>query len=159
MKHIFSCRVKDKPGVLTRMAASFSEKGLNIQSLSVAVTEGYRETRTTIVFQGKSEDEIKDITEHLNSMDDVLEVEDFAGKETIAKELVLVKIKTLPREIPHITQLLELFGAPIADIGKTTMTVEYSGPENKVTALIKMLDQFGIESVTRTGMVALKAGD
>mgnify|MGYP006300390485 CR=1 FL=1 len=159
MKHIFSCRVKDKPGVLTRIAASFSEKGLNIQSLSVAVTEGYEETRTTLVVQGESEKDIQEITDHLNSLEDIIEVEDFAGKEYLAKELALIKIKAPPREIPHITQLLELFDAPIVDMGKSSLTVEFSGPDNKVTALIKMLDQFGIKEVTRTGMVALKTGD
>ena len=77
----------------------------------------------------------------------------------IQRELVLIKVEAAPENISRITQLLELFGAPVVDIGKETMTVEFSGPTNKVDALIKLMEEFNIRAVTRTGMVALKTGD
>ena len=158
MKHTISCKVKDKPGVLSRVAGSFSEAGINILSLSVAVTEGYKEARMTLVVPGDSH-EIDEIAQHLEEHDDVIEVEDLAGEEFIQRELVLLKVFSSPENIPRITQHLELFDAKIVDIGNETLTIEFSGPATRVTALIKLMEQFGIKIVTRTGMVALKVGD
>jgi len=158
MKHTISCRVKDRPGVLSRIANSFSEKGINIQSVAVAVTEGYEETRITMVVPG-DEMSIREVTDHLMALEDVIEVEDLAGEEFIQRELVLLKVETSAENIPRITQLLELFDAPIVDIGRETITVEFSGPTNKVNALIRLMEEFGIRALTRTGIVALKTGD
>jgi acetolactate synthase-1/3 small subunit len=158
MKHTLSCRVKDRPGVLSTIANSFAEKGINILSVAVAVTEGFEETRMTIVVPGE-DIEIEEVSQHLEELDDIIDVEDLAGEEYIQRELVLVKVDAAPENIPKITQLLELFDAPIVDIGQETLTVEFSGPGNKVSALIKLLQQFGLRAVTRTGMVALKVGD
>lgn len=158
MKHTITCRVKDKPGVLSRVANSFAEKGINILSLSVAVTEGVDETRMTLVVPGDAH-EIEAITKHLEAHSDVIEVEDLSGEEFIQRELVLVKVNAQAENIPRLTQLLELFDAKIVDIGKETITVEFSGPGNRVAALLKLLEQFVIRAVTRTGAVALKTGD
>ena len=160
MKHTLTCRIKDKPGVLSIIANSFSEKGVNIQSVAVSVTEGYEEARMTIVVpDDTAEMNIDELAEYLMAMDEVIEVEDLAGEEFIQRELVLIKVEAAPENIPRITQLLELFDAPVVDIGKETMTVEFSGPTNKVEALIRLMEEFTIRAVTRTGMVALKTGD
>lgn len=158
MKHTLTCRVKDKPGVLSTIANSFSDKGINMQSVAVAVTEGFDEARMTIVVPADAM-EIEEVADHLMSLDEVIEVEDLAGEEFIQRELVLLKVEAAPENIPRITQLLELFRAPVVDIGRETITAEFSGPTNKVEALIRLMAEFNIRAVTRTGMVALKTGD
>ncbi|MFH1708905.1 MAG: acetolactate synthase small subunit [Planctomycetota bacterium] len=158
MNHTISCRVKDRPGVLAHIANSFSEKGINILSLAVAVTEGYDDTRMTIVVPGETV-AVEEVFAHLKGLGDVLEVQDLAGGDFVQRELVLIKVAAAPENIPRIMQILELFDAPVADIGRETLTVEFAGPGNKVTALIKLLAPFGIRAVTRTGMVALRTGD
>ena len=158
MKHTLSCRVKDRPGILARLVTSFSEKGINILSLNVAVTDDFEEARITLVVPGDTH-AIDEIAEHLEVLDDIIEVEDLAGEEFIQRELALLKVNASPEDIPRITQLLELFDAPIVDIGQETLTVEFSGAGNRVSALIKLLKQYGLKAVTRTGVVALKTGD
>ncbi|MFC1479433.1 acetolactate synthase small subunit [Planctomycetota bacterium] len=160
MKHTLTCRIKDKPGVLSIIANSFRDEGINIQSVAVSITEGYEEARMTIVIpDDERERDIEELAEHLMAMDEVIEVEDLAGEDFIQRELVLIKVEAAPENIPRITQLLELFDAPVVDIGKETLTVEFSGPTNKVEALIRLLEEFNIRAVTRTGVVALKTGD
>ena len=160
MKHTLTCRIKDKPGVLSIIASSFGEKGINIQSVAVSVTEGYEEARVTIVVpDDTAEMNLDELAEYLMAMDEVIEVEDLAGEDFIQRELVLIKVEAAPENIPRITQLLELFDAPVVDIGQETLTVEFSGPTNKVEALIRLMEEFNIRAVTRTGMVALKTGD
>jgi len=158
VKHTLICRIKDKPGALSIIIHSFSEKGINIQSVAVAVTEGYEEARMTMVIPGDAMG-LEEVEEHLTALDEVIEVEDLAGEDFIQRELMLVKVEAAPGNIPRITQLLELFDAPVVDIGKETITFEFSGPTNRIDALIRLMEEFNIRAVTRTGMVALKTGD
>ena len=156
-KHILSVLVENQAGVLSRVAGLFSRRGFNIDSLAVGITENPDVSRMTIVVDG-DEYIIEQVTKQLNKLIDVIKIKKLDPKESIARELVLIKVAANATTRSEIIQIVEIFRANIIDVSKTTLTVEVSGDEDKVKALEDMLRQFGIKEIVRTGTIAIERG-
>lgn len=157
MKHTISVLVENKPGVLARIAGLFSGRGYNIDSLSVGETQDPSVSRMTIVSKG-DDAIIEQITKQLNKLIDVIKVQDFADKEFIDRELVLIKISCTSQNRSEIMQIVDIFRAKIVDVSHNTVTVELTGADKKVAAFIDLTKPFGIKEVARTGKVAVARG-
>ena len=155
LKHTVSCIVRNRAGVLARIAGSFAEKGISIMSLAVGEMEEDTVSRMTIVVRCE-EELLAQIVDHLRQLSDVVVVEDMDRKELIERELMLVKVRAAGEDIAKVMQLVEVFRAAVAGMGKSTLTIEMSGPENKVDALVNLLRPFGILELARTGRVAIQ---
>jgi acetolactate synthase I/III small subunit len=154
-KHTISILVENKFGAFNRIAGMFAAKGYNIDSLSVGPTEDEGVSRMTIVTRGDDQI-IEQITKQLNKLIDIIKVVDLTFESFVDRELVLVKVQSTTETRPEIMQIAEIFRAKVVDISPRTLTLEATGSQQKVDAIIKMLKPFAVKEIARTGRVALK---
>ncbi len=157
MKHTLAVLVENKAGVLFRVASLFSRRGYNIDSLAVGVTEDPETSRMTIVVHG-DDHVLEQVTKQLNKLVDVIKVSDIGGDDTVERELALIKVSADVDTRAEIIQIANIFRARIVDVAPKSMTVEVTGDEGKVDAIEKLLRQFGIKEMVRTGKIALVRG-
>ncbi|NLA27176.1 MAG: acetolactate synthase small subunit [Firmicutes bacterium] len=150
--------VENNPGVLTRVASLFSRRGYNIYSLAVGQTENPTISRMTIVVE-EDDKVIEQVTKQLHKLIDVIKVNDITGMEYVDRELILVKTDADPSVRGEIMQIVEIFRARIVDIGHNTLTIEATGDEGKVKAIIEALKPFHIRELVRTGKIAMLRGN
>lgn len=159
MKRTISALVINRPGVLAEMAEEFRKYRLNITSISAGETERSDITRMVIQAEAEDDDTIRVLTEGMETMDAVISVDDLSRREFVDRELVMLKVAMDRDTTSQIMQIVEVFRASVIAMGRLTLTVELSGDQERVEGLIRMLTPFGIKSMCRTGMIALKRGD
>lgn len=158
MRHTIAVLVKDYPGILAKVASLFTRRGFNIESLAVGHTEETGISRMTIVVEG-DERVLEQITKQLNKLIDVIKVRDLQFQNSVERELALIKVNTNSLPIrSEIIQMVDIFRAKIIDVNNQIMTIETTGTEDKVNALIELLRPFGLKEVVRTGKIALSRG-
>jgi len=154
MKHIISALVENKPGVLAHVAGMFAARAFNIDSLAVGRTEDADLSRMTIVVIGDDR-VVEQVRKQLAKIVPVVKVQDFAGQPVVARDLMLINITVTPEKRPEIYTLIEMFKGKVVDIGPKHLTVEVSGPEEKIEAFINVCKPYGIKNVARTGTIAM----
>ena len=157
MKHTLAVLVENKSGVLSRVASLFSRRGYNIDSLAVGVTEDPEISRITIVVHG-DDHVLEQVTKQLNKLIDVIKVSDIGADDAVERELALIKVAADVETRAEIIQIANIFRARIVDVAPKSMTVEVTGDEGKIQAIEKLLRQFGIKEMVRTGKIALVRG-
>jgi len=157
MRHIISVLVENEFGVLARVAGLFSGRGFNIESLSVAETLDPTVSRITLVTRGDDQ-VLEQMEKQLNKLICVIKVGDFTQTEHVERELVLIKVKADERNRGELANIVDIFRAKIIDVSRETYTVEITGAEDKVNALIELLRPLGILEIVRTGKVAMFRG-
>lgn len=157
MKHTLAVLVENKSGVLSRVASLFSRRGYNIDSLAVGVTEDPEISRMTIVVQGDDQ-VLEQVTKQLNKLVDVIKVSDIGVDDAVERELALIKVSADVTARAEIIQIANIFRARIVDVAPKSITVEVTGDESKIQAIEKLLRQFGIKEMVRTGKIALVRG-
>lgn len=155
MPHTISVLVENKFGVLTRVAGMFSGRGFNIDSLNVAPTHDPSLSRITAVIKG-DDASLDMVTKQLRKLINVVDVVDFTEGQAVVRELVLVKIKADARTRSEIMQICDIFRAKIVNVAHDSVIVEITGDEGKTAAFLKLLNDFGILELARTGQLALK---
>ena len=154
MKHIISALVENKPGVLAHVAGMFAARAFNIDSLVVGRTEDPNLSRMTIVVVGDDR-VVEQVRKQLAKIIPVVKVQDFAGQPIVARDLMLITISAPPEKRPEIMSLIEMFKGKVVDIAQKSLTVEISGPEQKIEAFINVCKPYGIKNVARTGTIAI----
>lgn len=157
MRHTLSVLVENNPGVLARVAGLFSRRGFNIDSLAVGTTENPKISRMTIVVEG-DDLVLEQVTKQLHKLIDVIKINDITSDTYVERELVLIKVFAEPSTRGEIMQIVDIFRAHIVDIGKKSLTVECTGDEGKIEAIIESLRPFGIKELVRTGKIAILRG-
>jgi len=157
MRHTISALVLNQPGVLARVAGLFSGRGFNIESLCVAETLDPSVSRMTIVTRGNDQ-VIEQITKQLNKLVDIIKVVDFFGSEYVDREMILIKVTAESSSRAEILRITDIFRGKIVDVTPKSYTIEVSGDENKIRAIIDLLKPMGIKEVVRTGRVAISRG-
>jgi acetolactate synthase-1/3 small subunit len=155
MKHTISLLVENNPGTLSRIAGQLTGRGFNIDSIAVGHAEESGTTRITLVTHG-DETILEQITKQLNKIVDVLKVTDLTQSNFVNRELALIKIHASPEQRLEVMQIVDVFRGKIVDISPRSLTIEVTGIEDKIDALMSMLRPFGLKEVARTGPVALK---
>ncbi len=157
-RHTLSVLVNNHMGVLSRVSGLFSRRGYNIESLSVGETENKEVSRMTIMVDCEDEVFIQ-IKNQLRKLMDVLTISDLAEDESIRRELALIKIDACMEKRSQILEIISIFRAHVIDVTKTSLILEITGDHSKVSAIISMLDEYGIKEVIRTGITAIARGD
>ncbi len=155
--HTISLLVENKPGVLHRIAGLFSRRGYNIASLTVGPTEHPEYSRMTIVVR-LSSNTVEQVVRQVQKLVPVVEVRELSPHDLIARELMLVKIRTPERTHAELRALAETYEATIVDVSPDALVVEASGNAGKLDALEDRLAAFGIQEVCRSGRIALERG-
>ena len=157
MKHTISLLVENKPGVLSRVASLFSGRGFNIESLSVAETIDPKISRMTILTRG--DDRIlEQITKQLNKLINIIKVIDFKSNEYVGRELALIKVTVTEENRSEVLSIIDIFRGKVLDVSSESYTVEITGDENKMLAIIDLFTPMGIKDIARTGSAALARG-
>jgi len=157
MKHTLSILVENKPGVLTRVAGLFARRGFNIESLAVGLSEDSQLSRITIVIDG-DEHPVDQVTKQLHKLINVLKIRDLAPGSSVSAELLLVRVAADGDKRTDALQIAEIFKAKIVDVDRKAITLRVVGTNDKLEALLELLQPLGILEVVRTGTIAMARG-
>jgi len=157
-KHVLSALVRNSSGVLSRVSGLFSRRGYNIDSLTVGRTEDPSISRMTITLMG-DDNVLEQVKKQLNKLEDVVRVVDFKANDSVYRELVLIKVKANAENRAAINETVKIFRSKIIDLSTDTLTIELTGDEDKISALINLMEEYGIEELVRTGVTALQRGE
>ena len=155
--HTLSVLVENKPGVLVRIAGLFARRNFNIDSLAVGPTEHDDISRITIVVNGE-EHPLEQVTKQLNKLINVLKIVELEPGATVQRELILIKVRADGESRSRVLETVKLFRARVVDVAIDVITVEVTGNREKLDALIKVLEPFGIKELVQSGMVAIGRG-
>ena len=155
--HTITALVEDKPGVLARVAGLFRWRGFNIASLAVGQSEQPGLSRMVFVVDG-DQYTVDQATKQLDKLIEIVRVSDITHEEIVSRELAMIKVRTTSSTRAEIIEVIQLFRANVVDVGSQTLVIEITGEEDKINALINLLEPFGILEMMRTGRVAMVRG-
>ena len=155
--HTITALVEDKPGVLARVAGLFRRRGFNIVSLAVGQSEQPGLSRMVFVVDG-DQYTVDQATKQLDKLIEIVRVSDITHEEMVSRELAMIKVRTTSSTRAEIIEVVQLFRANVVDVGSQTLVIEITGEEDKINALINLLEPFGILEMMRTGRVAMVRG-
>ncbi len=156
-RHTLSVLVEDVPGVLARIAGLFSRRGFNIESLAVGPTEHIGVSRMTIVVTVE-ELPLEQVTKQLNKLINVIKIIELDDEQSVTRELILVKVAASLDTRSHILETVQLFRAKVVDVAADAVTIEATGSNGKLQALLNVLEPFGIKELVQSGAVAVSRG-
>lgn len=154
MRHVISVLVRNKPGVLARVAGLFSARGFNIESLAVGPTEDPEVSRMTVVVPG-DEQILEQVRKQLSKLVDTIKVQDFGSDPCVVRDLMLIRVKAPATKRGEIIEIAAVFGAHIVDMADKALILELTGEEDKIDRFIRMLQPYGITEMARTGRIAM----
>ena len=154
MRHTISVLVDNEFGVLSKVSGLFSGRGFNIESLCVAETLDPKVSRMTIVTTGDDQ-VVEQITKQLNKLINVIKVSDLTAEEHIERELAMIKVNVDAKDRAEILSIVDIFRAKVIDVSPITYTIEMTGDNEKVKAIMELLKPFGIKEIVRTGKIAM----
>ncbi|MGN6611137.1 MAG: acetolactate synthase small subunit [Angustibacter sp.] len=156
-RHTLSVLVEDRPGVLARIAGLFSRRGFNIESLAVGPTEHDDVSRMTVVVDVEDLP-LEQVTKQLNKLVEVIKVVELEPAASVQRELLLVKVRADLQTRSHVLETVQLFRAKVVDVSTDAVTIEATGNAEKLAALLRVLEPFGVRELVQSGMVAVGRG-
>lgn len=156
-KHTLSVLVENRPGVLARVAGLFSRRGFNIESLAVGPTEVADVSRMTIVVDAAAQP-LEQVTKQLNKLVNVLKIVELDSSSAVERELMLIKVRTDAQTRGQVLETVQLFRAKVVDVSTDAVTIEATGDSGKLTAMLNVLEPFGIREIAQSGRVAIGRG-
>jgi acetolactate synthase I/III small subunit len=155
--HTLSVLVEDKPGVLARVAALFSRRGFNIESLAVGATEQKNMSRMTIVVSVE-DFPLEQITKQLNKLVNVIKIVEQDEENSVSRELALIKVRADAGTRSQVIEAVNLFRAKVVDVSTESLTIEATGTQEKLSALLRVLEPYGVREIVQSGVVSLARG-
>ena len=156
-KHTLSVLVENRPGVLTRVAGLFARRGFNIHSLAVGPTEHEGISRMTVVVDVEALP-LEQVTKQLNKLVNVIKIVELEPTTSVQRELVMLKVRADATVRSQVLEVTQMFRAKVVDVAPDAVTVEATGTADKLSALRRMLEPYGIREIVQSGMVALSRG-
>jgi acetolactate synthase-1/3 small subunit len=153
-KHTIGVLVENQPGVLSRVAGLFSGRGFNIECLTVAETHEPGLSRITLVTTG-DQHILEQIVKQLNKLINVIKVYDFREIDFVDREMALIKVRAEQNTRAEVLRISDIFRAKVVDVSPSFYTIEVTGNEVKIAAILELLSQIGIVELARTGKAAL----
>ena len=150
--------VDNEPGVLSRVSGLFSRRGFNIETLTVGATVDPQVSRITIVVLG-DEAKIEQLVQQLYKLICVQKVQVMQPRNSVERQLLLVKVKADVTEREGLMRLVDIFKAKVLDVTRNSMTLQITGENDKIASMLSLLEDYGILELVRTGIVALERGD
>jgi len=158
MLHTLAVLVENNPGVLTKVAGLFARRAYNINSLSVCQTDNPAISRMTIVVDG-DDTVLEQVSKQLHKLVVVHKVMDLTNESVVERELALVRVKVKADTRLEVLQIVDVFRGRVVDMGRSNLTVELTGDEEKIDAFIRTIRPFGLVELVRTGKIAIARSD
>ena len=156
-QHTLSVLVENKPGVLARIAGLFARRGFNIESLAVGPTEHATVSRMTIVVAVEGLP-LEQVTKQLNKLVEVLKVVELDASSAVQRQVMLIKVRADAATRSQVLELVQLFRAKVVDVATESVTIEATGHGEKLTALLGVLEPYGVRELVQSGIVAIGRG-
>jgi acetolactate synthase-1/3 small subunit len=150
-----SILVENEPGVLSRVSGLFSGRGFNIETLNVAPTLEEGVSLMTITTSAP-ELIIEQIVKQLRKLVTVIKVVDMIEHKHVHREMVLIKVGAEDHKRAEVLRIVDIFRCKVVDVSANELTIESTGDQGKIEALLGLLARFGIKEIARTGPVAMK---
>lgn len=159
MRRIISILLENQPGALSRVVGLFSQRGYNIESLTVAPTDDSTLSRLNIAVEA-DESVLEQIEKQLHKLIDVLKVANITESAHIERELALVKVKAQGDHREEIKRTADIFRGQIVDVTASLYTIQLTGTSEKLDAFIKALGEVTkVVEVSRSGVVGIARGE
>ena len=155
--HTLSVLVENSPGVLARIASLFSRRGYNIDSLAVGPTENPDISRMTIVIDVEGH-ALEQVIAQLDKLINVISITELDPVTSVQRELLLVKVATTAENRSQVLETVQLFRAKVVDVAQDAVTIEATGNAEKIQALLRVLEPYGIKELVQSGLVAMERG-
>src|SRR3981081_3715985 len=144
--HTLRGLVENKPGVLARVAGLFSRRSFNIESLAVGPTENPEVSRMTIVV-AVDELPLEQVTKQLNKLVNIIKIVELETSASVQRQLLLVKVRADATVRSQVLETVQLFRAKVVDVSPEAVTVEATGTSEKLDALLRMLEPYGLREI------------
>lgn len=158
MLHTLAVLVENNPGVLARISGLFARRAYNIYSLTVCQTENPSLSLMTIVVEGDSQ-VIEQVSKQLHKLVVVHKVSNLSEEAVVNRELALIRVKVRAETRLEVLQTVDIFRGRVVDMGRSNLTIELTGDEEKINAFIKAMRPHGIQELVRTGKIAIARSD
>ena len=155
--HTLAVLVENSPGVLARVAGLFSRRAYNIDSLAVGPTEDEQYSRMTIVVNVE-EHGLHQVVQQLDKLINVISITELDPVASVQRELLLVKVSTDQTTRSQVLETVQLFRAKVVDVAQDAVTIEATGNSEKIQALLRVLEPYGIKELVQSGLVAMSRG-
>jgi len=155
--HVLSLLVEDKPGLLTRVAGLFARRGFNIESLAVGHSEIAGLSRITVVVDVE-ELPLEQVTKQLNKLVNVIKIVELDPAQSVQREHLLIKVRVDNTTRSQVLEAVTLFRARVVDVSTDAVVIEVTGDSGKTTALLKVLEPYGIKEIAQSGLLAIGRG-
>ena len=158
MRRIISILMENEPGALSRVVGLFSQRGYNIETLTVAPTEDDTLSRLTRTTTGDDK-KIEQITKHLNKLIEVVKLVDLTEGAHIEREIMLMKVKATGAQRAEVKRTVDIFRGQIVDVTSTVYTVQLTGTTDKLEAFINAVGEAQVLEVVRSGVSGISRGE
>jgi acetolactate synthase-1/3 small subunit len=157
-KHTLVATVQEGPATLNRVLSLFRQRSFAIESLSIGRTHEPGIMRLTMVVDG-ARSAVEQVVKQLYKVIEVRKVSDLTEDPRVERELALVKVscKTAAQRA-EVMQMADIYRARVVDVAIGSLTVEVTGPTDKVDSLVELLRVYGVKELVRTGVVAMARG-
>ena len=157
-RHIISILMENETGALSRVSGLFSQRGYNIESLTVAPTDDPTLSRMTLVTK-ENDASIEQIIKQLNKLIDVVKVMEMSDYAHIEREVMFVKIMAPDMEAcAAIKRMADVFRAKVIDVKNKMYTLELTGRPDKLDGFLETMEDFTIIEVVRSGAMGITRG-
>jgi len=95
----------------------------------------------------------------LRKLVNTLKVRDVTQVDHIERELALIKVHTTQRTRLDILSIVEAFRGNVIDISRESLVIEITGDQDKLKALVNVLEPYGIIEIIRSGTIAVARGN
>ena len=155
--HVLSLLVEDVPGLLTRVAGLFARRGFNITSLAVGHSELEGLSRITVVVD-LEDVPLEQVTKQINRLINVIKVVELDSEGSVQREHMLIKVKVDNATRSQVLEAVTLFRARVVDVATDALVIEVTGNHQKIAAMLKVLEPFGIKEIAQSGLLAIGRG-
>jgi acetolactate synthase-1/3 small subunit len=157
-KHVITMLVENEPGVTARVSGLFASRGYNIETICGAPTANPKMSRITISTQTNPE-MLEQIMKQVRRLVNVIKVRDMTGEEAVKREMALICVRARAKDRTEIRRIVETFRGRIVDTGASHFIIEATGRQEKIQekidALIRLLEPMGVKKLARSGILAL----
>lgn len=153
-QHTITALVQNEAGTLNRLVSLFRRRGFSLASLTAGDCEQEGFSRITIVVNG-DDLVLRQCVAQLVKLIDVVEADDLKPNKGIRRELALIKVSSKPTQRAEIVELVGLFGGKVVHVTSDGLALEVSDDPDRINHLLKLLEPYGVQEITRSGVVAL----
>ncbi|MFZ0012981.1 MAG: acetolactate synthase small subunit [Acidimicrobiia bacterium] len=152
-QHTLSVIVEDKPGVLARVSAMFSNRAFNIHSLAVGPTHVPGRSHITVVVDGPEMEQLK---KQLHKLVNVIKVTELDRSDALESEVMIARISSDAATRGEIGDTAGLFGARMIDLAPDSITFELAGTPEHLGSFLDHMRPYGVVDLVKSGRVAMK---